>query len=155
MTIYAVKDKRGGRKVRALVSTKAVYGCPNVDPASASFFADMEHHARARSAGDHFTETVSVDSEVIEQDETGTYRRKVVIYREGKVSDRCLPVCKCGEEFVKVGYHFKLTDEDHSAQAVRGMMRFADGDRVIEDKWFKTRKAALRHLDAVYARYSR
>lgn len=153
MSAYLVKKLRGDRKRIAFVSSKAVWCCPDMVDVR---YNDGAEHTRGLSTGDRWDRVIEVTSTVLHAD--GDYQQveKRTLSERGKASDKRPPVCRCGKTMVKRGYRFRLVDEDHRPGAILGgIMRDGTGDKDLEDRWFKTRKAAMKHLDSVYAKAGR
>jgi len=151
MSLWLIKRLPHGGKRLCYVGTKAVYGCPAIDGIVPNF---EDKHSRDRRVGERLVVTVSDQSELLADEDSVTTMQRIVVTKTGKVNDKFLPVCKCGETFVKRGYRFWLKDEDHSPKAIiiDGFARNACHDKTLEDKFFKTRKAANKHRDVIYGR---
>ena len=146
MARYLVKQFKNGKKRIAFVSGKVVFGCPDRKPG--------ERHSDSRLAGDRFSFEEMRDVEREEDDGLGNYTERVtIVTRYGKMDEKHLPICRCGKEFVRLGYHFTLTDEWHDKRHnIGGFMRDSTDDKVLEDRWFSRRRSANTHLDVVYDR---
>jgi hypothetical protein len=153
MSVWRIKEWKNGMRRLCYVGSKATYGCPCIDGLQPQFSGS--EHSFDMLAGKAYTSTISTTSEVTQEDTgEGSITVKTTVYKTGKVSDKSVPVCRCGKDFVKRGYRFWLRDEDHSSAAVilSGFARDGRNDKVLEDRFFKTRKAASNHRDVLYHR---
>ena len=149
MARYLLKEFKSGKRRIAFVSNKAVYGCPHRGIGEV-------RHSDSLITGNIFHSELDRTVERSDDDGRGNYtKRTTIVMIHGKVDDKHLPICKCGREFVRLGYHFTIHDEWHDKKhVIGGFLRNSMDDKTLEDKWFSRRKSALAHLDVAYKRAS-